>query len=142
MAEEPPLAWATATRAQQIVEPLGHSEEQPLPESLNYTHCCLPILEGSRKQEMSDCKGIKILLAICPSNDRGEDLLSQPKVFWNLRLSHVSFRQVCFCCPSFQHAGLPLTSPALGFLSVQLPPREFCRVGFLLCLASVSLGLS
>ena len=28
-----------------------------------------------------------------------------------------------FCCPSFQHTGLLITSPALGF-HVQLPPGE------------------
>ena len=31
--------------------------------------------EGSRKQETRDCKGIKILLSICPSSHRGEDFL-------------------------------------------------------------------
>ena len=30
---------------------------------------------GSRKQEMRDCKGIKILLGICLSSYRNEDLL-------------------------------------------------------------------
>ena len=40
---------------------------------------------------MRDCKGIKILLAICPSSHSGEDFLPQPEVFWNLRLSHTSF---------------------------------------------------
>ena len=29
-----------------------------------------------------------------------------------------------FRCPSFQHAGLLVTSPALGFLHVQLPLWE------------------
>ena len=29
-----------------------------------------------------------------------------------------------FCCPSFQHAGLLVTSPALGFLRVLLPRWE------------------
>ena len=29
---------------------------------------------------------------------------------------------VCFCCPGFQHSGIFVTSPALGFLRVQLPP--------------------
>ena len=72
---------------------------------------------------MSDCKGIKILLAICPSNRRDEDFLPQLQVFWNLRLSHMSFLLSLFVrCPEFQHAGLLVTSPALGFLHVQLPP--------------------
>ena len=30
---------------------------------------------GSRKEEMRDCQGIKILLAIYPSSHRGKDLL-------------------------------------------------------------------
>ena len=40
---------------------------------------------------MIDCLGIKILWAICPPSHRGEDPLPYPEVFWNLRLSHVSF---------------------------------------------------
>ena len=35
-----------------------------------------------------------------------------------------AFCQVCFCCPDFQHAGLFVSSTALGFLCVQLSPRE------------------
>ena len=77
---------------------------------------------GSRKQETSVCKGIKILLTISP-NHRSKDFLSQLKV-WNLRLSHMSFLRVCFCCCGFQQAGLLVTSSALGFLHIQLPPRE------------------
>ena len=46
---------------------------------------------SSRKQEMRDCKGIKILLAICPSSHRSEDFLPQPEVSWNLRMRCVSF---------------------------------------------------
>ena len=69
---------------------------------------------------MSDCKGIKILLAICPSNRRDEDFLPQLQVFWNLRLSHVSFAEFVFAVP---------VSSRLDFLSlplcrVQLPSRE------------------
>ncbi|KAB0380117.1 hypothetical protein FD755_007901, partial [Muntiacus reevesi] len=46
--------------------------------------------------------------------------------FWNLRLSHVSFLlSLFFCCSHFQHAGLLVTSPALGFLCIPLPPPEF-----------------
>ena len=60
-----------------------------------------------------------ILLAICPSSHRGEDLLPKLEVFWNLRLNLVSF------CPSlfflsqfpahwaschFHCAGFPLRS--------------------------------
>ena len=29
-----------------------------------------------------------------------------------------------FCCPSFQHTGLLVTSTVLGFVHVQLPPWE------------------
>ena len=32
--------------------------------------------------------------------------------------------EFAFLCPGFQHAGLLVTSPALGFLCVQLPLRE------------------
>ena len=31
---------------------------------------------------------------------------------------------VCFCCPGFQHSGIFVPSPALGFLRVQLPLYE------------------
>ena len=41
-----------------------------------------------------------------------------------------------FCCPSFPHAGLLVTSPVLGFLCMLLPPREL-----LLSRASAGLGL-
>ena len=68
-------AWVTATGAQEIMEPLGHTEEKPLPKSLNCTHCCSPVHGGLRKQETIDCKGMKILLGIGPSNHRSEDLL-------------------------------------------------------------------
>ena len=44
--------------------------------------------------------------------------------------------QFIFHCPSFQHAGLLVTSPALGFLHVQLPRWEL-----LLRWALVVLGL-
>ena len=29
-----------------------------------------------------------------------------------------------FCCPGFQHAGLLVTFPELGFLHIQLPLQE------------------
>ena len=41
-----------------------------------------------------------------------------------------------FCCPSFQHVGLLVSSPVLGFLRVQLPPWEL-----LLSWAPTVLGL-
>ena len=73
---------------------------------------------GSRKQEMKDCKGINILLGICPSSHRSKDLLESETELRELSAEFV------FRCPSFQHAGLLVTSPALGFLCVQLPPCE------------------
>ena len=54
---------------------------------------------------------------------------------------------VCFCCPGFQHAGLFVTSPVLGFLLLPLcwvfftfifHRGSFCWVGLLLCLPSTS----
>ena len=67
---------------QQIEEPSGH------PGAPTATH----LFPGDlMKQEMRDCKGIKTLSAICPSSHRVEDFLLQPEVFWNLRLSCMSF---------------------------------------------------
>ena len=71
----PSPAWAMATRAQQTVE---------LWDTLGSSSCKGPSIVptatrlfagGSRKQEMRDCKAIKILLAICPSSHRAKDLL-------------------------------------------------------------------
>ena len=39
-------------------------------------------------------------------------------------------------CPSFQHDGLLVTSPVVGFLHVWLLPRELLLSWFLLCLVS------
>ena len=77
--EEPPHTWVTATKAQQIVEPLGH------PVAPTAVHLFIGV---SRKQ---DCKGIKILLAICPSSHKSKDFQPQPEDFWILRLSRMSF---------------------------------------------------
>ena len=44
--------------------------------------------------------------------------------------------ELVFCYPGFQHAGLLVTSPELGFLGVLLLLWELHRVGLLLCLAS------
>ena len=52
------------------------------------------------------------------------------------------FCWVCFCFPCFQHSGLLVTSTALGLPHFQLPLREFCWVGLLLCLVSASQGPS
>ena len=84
---------------------------------------------------MKDYKGIKILLAICPSSHRSEDLLS-----YNWRSSAIwdwatwDFWQVGFCCPNFQHTGLLITFAVLHFLYVLLPSHE-SWVGLLLCFA-------
>ena len=104
---EPSPPWATATKAQQIVEPSGHTGKYACQSS-----SVAPLLftGGLRKQETTDCKGIKILLAVCPSSHRGEDLLP--------------YAEFLFCCPGFQHAGLLVTSTALGFLCLQCPPHE------------------
>ena len=50
---------------------------------------------------MRSCKGIKILLAICPSSHTSEDFLLQQEVFWNLRLSHMSFQLSLFLLSQF-----------------------------------------
>ena len=46
------------------------------------------------------------------------------------------FCQVCFCCPSFQHAVHIVTSTLLGFLCVQFPQQELSLIW-----VSVVLGL-
>ena len=81
-------------------------------ESLSCTTATCLSVEGLRKQEMTDCKYIKILLAICPSSHRSEDLLPIPEVLWNPRLSHVSFLLILLCA-------VPVYS-ILGFLSLPL----------------------
>ena len=89
---------------------------------------------------MRDCKGIKIrfMLDFCLSSHKSKDFLPQPEVFWNLRLSHMSFLPFVFAVP------VPST---LGFLSLPLlwvffawsfHCRSFCQVGLLLYLASIS----
>ena len=86
---------------------------------------------------MRDCKEIKILLAVCPSSHRREDFLLQLEVFWNLRLSCMSF----LLSLSFA----VLVSSLLGFLSLPLcwvfflfnsHHRSFCQIWLLLSLAS------
>ena len=88
---------------------------------------------------MRDCKGIKILLAICPSSHSGEDVLPQPEVFWNLRLSHTSFLLSLFLLSwfpahwascHFHHAGFSPHSASttgafaeLGFCCAWPPPQ-------------------
>ena len=48
----------------------------------------------------------------------------------------LTFCQECFCCPSFQHTRLLVTSTVLGFLHLQLPHCEFLPIW-----ASAVLGL-
>ena len=70
---------------------------------------------------MRDCKGIKILLAICPSSQRSEDFLPQPDVLWNLRVSCV-----CFLLSLLQPSQFPARCASC----------HFCCTGFSSCLAS------
>ena len=113
--EEPPSAWPTATKAQQIVEPSGH------PGAPTATH----MLGGdSRKQEIRNCKGIKTLLVICTFGHSSKYFLPQPEVFWNLRLSCVSFLSSLFLLPQFPACWLLVTSTVLGFLHIQFPLWE------------------
>ena len=72
---------------------------------------------------MKDCKGIKILLAICPSRHRSEDLLPQLELFWNLRPSSVSFLLSLFL---------------LSQLLAHWASCHFHRAGFSLCSASTT----
>ena len=96
---------------------------------------------GSRKQEMRDCKGIKILLVICPSSHRSEDLLPQPEVFWNLSLSCVSFLLSLFSLSWFPARWASCHFPCAGFsLHSASICGSFCQVGLLLFLASASGG--
>ena len=66
---------------------------------------------------MRDCKGIKILLVICPSRHRGEDFLPQPEVFWNLRLSCMSFLPNWFSLSQFPACWASCHFPCAGFSS-------------------------
>ena len=64
-----PTSLGNSYWGQQIVEPLGHTKSST---ALIATH----LFEGGlMKQETRDCKGIKILLGICPSSHRSKDLL-------------------------------------------------------------------
>ena len=72
---ETPLAWVTTTGGQRIVEPSGPTGEWPLQSPSVSPTAARLFVGGLRKQEMRDCKGIKVLLGMCPSNHRGEDLL-------------------------------------------------------------------
>ena len=41
-----------------------------------------------------------------------------------------AFCQVCFCCPSFQHTGLLVTSITLGFFVLSFQSVRFAELGF------------
>ena len=88
---------------------------------------CLPASESFSMSQLftwgDQSTGVSAL-ASCYSSHKGEDFLPQPEVFWNLRLSSISFLLSLFYCPGFQHAGLLVISSVLGFLHVQLPPLE------------------
>lgn len=95
---------------------------------------------------MRDCEGIKILLVIHPSSHRSKDFLLQWEVFWNLRLSHMSFQLFVFIVPvsssllcCFQCTGFSSLSAftmggfaELGFCCVwSLPHSDWAGGGFL-----------
>ena len=95
---------------------------------------------GLQKQEMRDCKGIKILLATCPSSHRGEDFYPN---------QGSSGTELCDLFAKFIFT--VLVSSMLGFLSLPLRWVFFTFsfhhgiirwVGLLLCLGSTSWGLS
>ena len=117
--EEPPSTWATATKAQEIVEPSRHPGA-PTAARL-FTGC-------SRKQGTRDCQGIKILLAIC---HRGKELLPQLEVFWNLKLSHVSFLLSLFLLSQFPACWASCHLPCAGFFPRSASPTgAFAKLGF------------
>ena len=91
------------------------------------------------EQGTRDCKGIKILLAICSSNHRSEDFLPQPEVFWTLRLSRLSFLPLLvFAVPDSSTLG-SLSLPCAGFSSRSasimgaFAKLDFCAVWPLPC---------
>ena len=119
--EEPLLAWATATRTPQIVEASGH------PGAPTAAHL---FAGGLRKQQMRDCKGIKILSAICPSSCRNEDFLPQPEL-WNRRLSRVSFLLTLFLLSWFPVRWSSCHFHCAGFFSRSASfPRAFSELSF------------
>ena len=86
------------------------------------------LFAGLLRKQMRDYKGIRVLLAICPSSHRSEDFLSQPKVSWNLKLSRMSLLlslyllsqfPACLSSCHFHCAGFSLgTFSELGFWCV------------------------
>ena len=72
---------------------------------------------GSKKQEMKDCKGNKILLGICPSSHRSEDLLPKPEIFWNWDWVLWDFCWVSFSMSQFPVCYASCHFPCTGFSS-------------------------
>ena len=66
---------------------------------------------------------------------RSEEFLPHLEVFWNLRLSCVSFCPVCVCCPAFQSTGLLSLPLCWVFFTFSFHRGSFCWVALLLCLA-------
>ena len=58
-----PTRLGKATGAQQIVEPLGHAEEEPLPESLTCPHCSSPVCGGSGNKKRETVKELRFCWA-------------------------------------------------------------------------------
>ena len=102
--EELPPTLATATGAPHIVEPSGHPGAPTAARLFAW---------GSSKQETRDCKGIKILLAICPSSHGREDYLPESVVSWNL--SCVSFLLSLFLLSQFPAQRASCHFPCTGF---------------------------
>ena len=99
------------------MEPSGPTGEWPL-QSPSVSPTAARLFGGGlRKQEMRDCKGIKVLLGMCPSSHRGEDLLPLPEDFWNLRLSLVSFLLSSFSLSRFPACWASCHFPCPGFSS-------------------------
>ena len=84
-----------------------------------------------------NCKGIKILLAICPSSHRSKDFLPQQDVFWNLRLRSVS--EFVFAVLVSRRLGLSVPLHWVLFM-FSFHCGSFRWVGLLLRLASTLRG--
>ena len=113
--EECSPAWA-----QQIVEPSGYTARVPQLHPLPLA--CLQGVQGNKKWEI--IKELRFCLPyVLPAIGMRTSYLSwRSSGIWDWAVW--AFCQVCFCCPSFQHAGLLVTSTALGVLHIQLPLRE------------------
>ena len=80
---------------------------------------------------MRDCIGIKILIRICPFSHRSKDFLPQPEVFWNLRLSRVSFLPSLFLLSQCPACWASCHFPKAGFsLHPASTVGTFAKLGF------------